>query len=81
MMDLWGWPELGTVFRGWWWWWCGGGGGGVVGAWVLVVVELVFVIWIVLFFVSFVALLAVKMDVRYGSSSPPNRMNYYGNYK
>ena len=43
-MDLWEWPELGTVFRGWWWWWCGGGGGGVVGAWVLVVVELVFVI-------------------------------------
>ena len=36
-MDLWGWPELGTVFRGWWWWWCGGGGGEVVGAWVLAV--------------------------------------------
>ena len=28
VMDLWEWPELGTVFRGWWWWWCGGGGGG-----------------------------------------------------
>ena len=43
-MDLWGWPELGTVFRG-WWWWCGGGGGG--GGWrvgVGCVVELVFVI-------------------------------------
>ena len=56
----------------WWWWWSGWR------VWVLVVVELVFVLC---FFVSFVALLAVKMDVRYGGSSPPNRMNYYGNYK
>ena len=25
VMDLWGWPELGTMFRGlwWWWWWSG----------------------------------------------------------
>ena len=66
----------------------GGGGGGVV-----VVVEWLargcwlswsWFLWFRLcFFVSFVAvaLLAVKMDVRYGGSSPPNRMNYYGNYK
>ena len=34
-MDLWGWPELGTMFRGlwWWWWWSGwrvGAGVGVL---------------------------------------------------
>ena len=60
----------------WWWWWSGWRVG--VGC----VVELVFVIVLFRFsLVRCVALLAVKMDVRYGSSSPPNRMNYYGNYK